>query len=278
MTLQDQIHHRGQLSVYPASGGRQGAFDLRTDRRRELDVVATLVTIARSGSRPGPRSPWTRRAVARPAPLPLRCERHARQDFPRMEGPMSPGAPARESTALDRLAINTIRFLAMDAVEQAKSGHPGLPMGMADVAHVLWTRFLRYRPAGSQLARPRSLRALGRSWLDAAVRDAASHRLRPADGGARALPPARQQDAWPSRARPDRRASRPPPGPLGQGFGNAVGMALAARMLAARVNTRRFRSGGAPHLRHRQRRRSDGRASRRRPRRSPVTRGSAIST
>ena len=48
---------------------------------------------------------------------------------------------------LDRLCVNTIRFLAADAVQQAKSGHPGLPMGAAPMAYVLWTRFLRHHPA-----------------------------------------------------------------------------------------------------------------------------------
>ncbi|MCI0658873.1 MAG: transketolase, partial [Acidobacteria bacterium] len=47
----------------------------------------------------------------------------------------------------DRLCINTLRTLSMDAVEKAKSGHPGLPMGAATMAYVLWTRFLRYNPA-----------------------------------------------------------------------------------------------------------------------------------
>src|SRR5881296_3748208 len=47
---------------------------------------------------------------------------------------------------LEELCVNTIRFLAVDAVEKAKSGHPGTPMGMADMAFVLWTRFLRYQP------------------------------------------------------------------------------------------------------------------------------------
>ena len=47
----------------------------------------------------------------------------------------------------DQLAINTVRTLALDAVEQAKSGHPGLPMGAAPMAHVLWTRYLRHNPA-----------------------------------------------------------------------------------------------------------------------------------
>ena len=48
---------------------------------------------------------------------------------------------------IDQLAVNTVRTLAVDAVEQAKSGHPGLPMGAAPMAHVLWTRYLRHNPA-----------------------------------------------------------------------------------------------------------------------------------
>src|SRR5947209_19478109 len=47
---------------------------------------------------------------------------------------------------LEELCVNTIRFLAVDAVEKAKSGHPGAPMGMADMAFVLWTDFLRHDP------------------------------------------------------------------------------------------------------------------------------------
>src|SRR6185503_9289414 len=47
---------------------------------------------------------------------------------------------------LEELSVNTIRFLAVDAVEKAKSGHPGTPMGMADMAYVLWTEFLRHDP------------------------------------------------------------------------------------------------------------------------------------
>ena len=53
----------------------------------------------------------------------------------------------RSSVELDNLCINTIRFLSVDAVEKAKSGHPGLPMGAAPMAYVLWTRFLRHNPA-----------------------------------------------------------------------------------------------------------------------------------
>ena len=47
---------------------------------------------------------------------------------------------------LDQLCINTIRFLSADAVQQANSGHPGMPMGMADAAYVLWTQFLKHNP------------------------------------------------------------------------------------------------------------------------------------
>src|SRR5919109_5365369 len=47
---------------------------------------------------------------------------------------------------LDYLCINTIRCLAMDAVQKAKSGHPGMPMGMAPAAYLLWTRFMKYNP------------------------------------------------------------------------------------------------------------------------------------
>ena len=51
---------------------------------------------------------------------------------------------------LDQLAINTIRFLSVDAVQKADSGHPGLPLGAAPMAYVLWTRFLRHNPMNPQ--------------------------------------------------------------------------------------------------------------------------------
>jgi transketolase len=51
-----------------------------------------------------------------------------------------------ESHQLDQLSVNTIRFLSADAVQQANSGHPGLPLGAAPMAYVLWTRFLRFNP------------------------------------------------------------------------------------------------------------------------------------
>ena len=66
---------------------------------------------------------------------------------------------------LDRLAVDTIRTLSIDGVQQANSGHPGAPMGMAPMAYALWTRFLRHAPDASRLAEPRPLRAVGRSRL-----------------------------------------------------------------------------------------------------------------
>ena len=56
----------------------------------------------------------------------------------------------KEGDRLDQLCINTIRMLAVDAVEKAHSGHPGLPMEAADIGYALWTRFLKHHPANPQ--------------------------------------------------------------------------------------------------------------------------------
>lgn len=56
------------------------------------------------------------------------------------------------SSSLDELCINTIRTLAIDAVQQAESGHPGLPLGCAPLAYVLWTKFLRFNPKNPKWA------------------------------------------------------------------------------------------------------------------------------
>ena len=73
---------------------------------------------------------------------------------------------------LETLCINTIRTLAMDGVQQANSGHPGAPMGLAPVTYSLWQQFLRYDPARSDLAQSRPLRAFERPRLHAALRHA----------------------------------------------------------------------------------------------------------
>src|SRR5688500_20308526 len=59
---------------------------------------------------------------------------------------MSTAAKMAKETDIDTLCINTIRTLSLDAVQKANSGHPGLPLGMATAAYVLWTRFLRHNP------------------------------------------------------------------------------------------------------------------------------------
>ena len=144
----------------------------------------------------------------------------------------------------------------MDAVQQADSGHPGMPMGMADVATVLFTKFLKFDAVGAELARSRPLHPVGRPRLDAALLAAASHRLCRHDARrAEELPPARRQD----RGHPEyghATGIETTTGPLGQGLGNSVGFALAERLLARALRPRCRRS---LHLRDRRRRLPDGR-------------------
>ena len=130
---------------------------------------------------------------------------------------------------------NAIRVLSMDAVEKANSGHPGMPMGMADAATVLFTRFMKFDPAGPGLARPRPFRAVGRARLDAAVFAAASAWLSETrQGRTRALPPARNSRTPGHPEYGHTPGVETTTGPLGQGLAAAVGMAIAERLLAAR--------------------------------------------
>jgi len=135
--------------------------------------------------------------------------------------------------ALARDIVNTIRFLSVDAVEKANSGHPGMPMGAADVAFVLWSRFLRYDPSEPHWAdRDRFVLSAGHGcMLLYSLLHLAGYDLPLAE-----LQKFRQ---WGSRTpgHPEWNHTvgvEATTGPLGQGVGNAVGMALAAKMLAAR--------------------------------------------
>ena len=74
-------------------------------------------------------------------------------------------------------AANTIRGLAMDAVQKANSGHPGMPMGMADTAVVLWTQFLKHNPQDPHWFDRDRFVPFGRPWVYAVVQPAASSRL-----------------------------------------------------------------------------------------------------
>jgi transketolase len=138
---------------------------------------------------------------------------------------------------LARRAVNTIKFLSADAVERADSGHPGLPMGAADAAFVLWTRFLRFDPAAPGWPdRDRFVLSAGHgSMLLYSLLHLFGYDLSLAD-----LQGFRQ---WGSRTpgHPEfglTAGVEATTGPLGQGIGNAVGMALAERMLADRFNGR----------------------------------------
>jgi transketolase len=73
-----------------------------------------------------------------------------------------------------RELANAVRALSMDAVQKANSGHPGAPMGMADIAEVLWNDHMKHNPGQSGLGRPRPFRAVERSRLDADLLAAAS--------------------------------------------------------------------------------------------------------
>jgi transketolase len=141
--------------------------------------------------------------------------------------------------ALDQLAVNTIRFLAADAVEKAKSGHPGMPMGMADAAYVLWTRFLRYQPQDPAWAnRDRFVLSAGHgSMLLYAMLHLSGYDL-PIDQIQRFRQLGSITPGHPEHGLTP--GVETTTGPLGQGFGNGVGMAVALRMLAARVNTDDF--------------------------------------
>ncbi len=137
--------------------------------------------------------------------------------------------------SIDTLCANALRFLAIDAVEAAKSGHPGMPMGMAEIAVALWTRHLKHDPADPAWAdRDRFVLSNGHgSMLLYALLHLSGYEL-PLDE----LKRFRQLD---SRTPGHPEVSHTPgvettTGPLGQGLTNAVGMALAEKLLAAEFN------------------------------------------
>jgi len=138
-------------------------------------------------------------------------------------------------TRLDQLCINTIRTLAMDAVQKANSGHPGLPMGMADVAYVLWTRFLKHNPANPGWPnRDRFVLSAGHGSM-------LLYSLLHLTGYDLPLEELKSFRQWGSRTPGHPEYGLTPgvettAGPLGQGFANGVGMAMAERFLAATFN------------------------------------------
>jgi transketolase len=149
---------------------------------------------------------------------------------------------------LDTLSINTIRTLAIDAVQQANSGHPGAPMGLAPVAYCLWQEFLRYDPEDPKwLNRDRFVLSNGHaSMLLYALLYLAGVREVSKDGEVlRELSVPLEQikrfrqlgSRTPGHPESDLTTGvETTTGPLGQGVGNSVGMAMASRWLAANFN------------------------------------------
>ncbi len=141
-----------------------------------------------------------------------------------------------EQNQLEQLSINTIRTLAMDGVQKANSGHPGMPMGMASAAYVLWTKFLRHNPKNPHWSnRDRFVLSAGHgSLLLYSLLYLTGYDDYPLDQ-------LKQFRQWGSLTpgHPESELSsaiETTTGPLGQGFANGVGMAIGAEYLVANFN------------------------------------------
>ncbi|MEJ2149192.1 MAG: transketolase, partial [Chloroflexota bacterium] len=136
---------------------------------------------------------------------------------------------------LDQLCVNTIRFLAVDMVQKANSGHPGLPLDAAPMAYTLWDRFLKFNPHNPQWP------DRDRFVLSAGHGSALLYALLYLTGYDLPLRQIEQFRQWDSKTPGHPEYGLTPgvettTGPLGQGFGNGVGMAIAEAHLAARYN------------------------------------------
>ncbi|MEO7150985.1 MAG: transketolase [Burkholderiaceae bacterium] len=139
------------------------------------------------------------------------------------------------TASLDQQCIDTLRFLSVDMVQKANSGHPGLPLGAAPMAYALWTRRLKHNPANPHWA------DRDRFVLSAGHGSALLYSLLYMTGYALSLDDIQQFRQWGSKApgHPERGHTagvEVTTGPLGQGLANAVGMAIAEAHLAARYN------------------------------------------
>jgi len=144
-------------------------------------------------------------------------------------------AVAGNQSTLDNLCVNTIRTLSMDAVQAANSGHPGAPMGLAPAAYVLWTRVLKHNPKNPDWP------DRDRFVLSAGHASAMLYSLLYLCGYRISLKDIKNFRQWGSKTPGHPEYGLTPgvettTGPLGQGFSNAVGMAMAERHLAAMYN------------------------------------------
>lgn len=139
------------------------------------------------------------------------------------------------SNPLDQLCINTVRFLSVDAVQQANSGHPGMPLGAAAMAYALWTRLLKHNPRNPHwFDRDRFVLSAGHGSM-------LLYSLLHLTGYDLSLDDLKQFRQWGSKAPGHPERGHTPgvevtTGPLGQGLANAVGMAIGEASLAARYN------------------------------------------
>ncbi|MEO8957180.1 MAG: transketolase [Ktedonobacteraceae bacterium] len=136
---------------------------------------------------------------------------------------------------LEQLCINTIRTLAMDGVQKANSGHPGTPMALAPITHLLWMRFMHYNP------RNPAWRNRDRFILSAGHASMLLYSMLHLTGYDLPLEQLKNFRQWGSHTPGHPEYGETPgvettTGPLGQGFGNGVGMAIAERFLANRYN------------------------------------------
>ena len=140
-----------------------------------------------------------------------------------------------KTTDIDTLSINTIRTLSLDAVQRANSGHPGLPLGMAPAAYVLWTRFLRHNPKNPRwFNRDRFLLSAGHGSM-------LIYSLLHLTGYGLSLDELKNFRQLHSKTPGHPENTLTPgveitTGPLGQGFANGVGMGIASAHLAAKFN------------------------------------------
>jgi transketolase len=148
---------------------------------------------------------------------------------------MSAFKKTRGLSEIDELCVQTIRFLSLDAIQKAKSGHPGMPMGMAAAAYTLWTKHLRYNPANLKwLNRDRFVLSAGHGSM-------LLYSLLYLTGYDVSLDELKNFRQWESKTPGHPEYGLTPgvevtTGPLGQGVGNAVGMAIVQKYLAARYN------------------------------------------
>lgn len=143
---------------------------------------------------------------------------------------------SKSKTELDQLCVNTIRTLSIDGVQAAESGHPGMPMGMADVAYVLWTKFLKFNPKDPNwYDRDRFILSAGHGSM-------LLYSLLHLTGFDLSLEELKNFRQWGSKTPGHPEYGLTPgvettTGPLGQGFGTGIGMAMAEAFMAEKFNT-----------------------------------------